>query len=177
MKIHCFAFLVVGLLLAITAKGFASPDDYTNDALAISKTMVAQIDAGKYIDSYALSCTALRQKISEQQWSLVLQAVRKPWGAVVSREQKSHTYKPEGIEGLSGECMIIHYQTSFVNMASVDETVVLKWEDGHWRSAGYHCIPKTSDQDAQTDVSETTTTSSSSTTHQPPQDLQQTLPQ
>jgi hypothetical protein len=49
----------------------------------------------------------------------------------------SHVYQPNGVKGLEGECMTITYNTNFKNYNNVTETVVLKWEDGEWRGAGY----------------------------------------
>ena len=38
--------------------------------------------------------------------------------------------------------MVITYDTSFKNMDPVTEVVVLKWQDGKWRGAGYNAGPK-----------------------------------
>ena len=78
-----------------------------------------------------------RARYPEDQWINVLKALRAPWGAVVDRQQLSHVYKPNGVPGLDGECMVITYTTNFKNYTNVTENVVLKWEDGQWRGAGY----------------------------------------
>ena len=133
-------FLFVGRLDAV-----ASAEDQVEEAVVASKNWVAQIDAGGYEESYSFACAAMRDKTPEDRWVAVLKALRKPWGPVVSRKQLSHIYKPNGVPGLNGECMVITYATAFKNLNPATEIVVLKWEDGKWRGAGYNAGPKPSD--------------------------------
>jgi hypothetical protein len=105
---------------------------------------VAQIDAGQYDESYAFGCGAMHDKVPQDRWVMVLKALRMPFGPVVSRKQISHIYKPNGVPGLEGECMVITYDTSFQHLSPATEEVVLKWEDGKWRGAGYKAGAKAS---------------------------------
>jgi hypothetical protein len=77
-------------------------------------------------------------------------------GAVVSRKQLSHVYKPNGDNGLNGECMIITYETAFTREAPATEEVKLKWEDGKWHPVGYAVAPKADPDQAATAPSNTT---------------------
>ncbi len=54
----------------------------------------------------------------------VLKTIRSPWGAVVNRQQISHVYKPNGVDGLNGECEVITYNTTFKNFDNAMEVVV-----------------------------------------------------
>jgi hypothetical protein len=129
-------------LLSTMPRVHASAEDQIDNALAVSKTWVAQIDAGKYDDSYAFGCSDLHDKVPEDRWETVLKALRTPWGPVVSRQMTKHIYKPNGFEGSEGEFMVITYNTAFQKLDTATEVVVLKWDGGKWRGAGYNAGPK-----------------------------------
>jgi hypothetical protein len=135
---------IVCLLCAAMPKVFASAEDQADKALAASKMWMAQIDAGQYDESYAFGCDAMHDKVPQDRWGEVLKALRTPWGPVVSRQQVSHVYKPNGFEGAEGEYMLITYDTSFQKLSPATEVVVLKWEGGKWRGAGYNARAKAS---------------------------------
>ena len=131
------AALLVLLSLAFPLRVHASAQDETNQAVAAAKSWVEQIDAGKYEDSYSFACDETRNRYPQDQWVNVLRALRGPWGALVDRHQLSHIYQPNGVTGLSGECMVITYNTNFKNYSNVTEQITLKWQDGQWRGAAY----------------------------------------
>ncbi len=153
MKSTPLPVLVIALLPAVVfffasrPDAFASGEDQIDQALVTSKNWVNQIDAGKYEESYSLACGPMRDKTPQTQWVAVLKALRTPWGPVTSRTQISHIYKPNGVPGLSGECEVITYDTSFKNLDPATEVVILKWEDGKWLGAGYRVGPKQSADD------------------------------
>jgi hypothetical protein len=135
------AFFVVSTVFVRAS----SAESHTDDALVASKNWVAQIDAGAYQDSYAFGCDAMKEKVPQDRWVQVLTALRTPWGPAVSRKQLSHVFERDGYDGLAGECMVITYDVSFSKMDPAQEVVVLKWEDGKWRGAGYNAGPKPTD--------------------------------
>jgi len=138
------------LLFAGMPQAHASAENQIDAALAASKGWIAQIDAGQYDDSYSFACDEMRDKVKEDRWVVVLKGLRAPWGPVVSRKQLSHVYKPNGVPGLEGECVVITYDTSFKNLETGWEEVVLKWEDGKWRGAGYNAGAKATPDDGST---------------------------
>ena len=139
-------FLAAMICLLVTAgtPARASGEQHVDDGLVASKNWVAQIDAGHYDDSYAAASGEMRDKVQQDRWALVLKSIREPWGAVVSRHQLSHVYKPNGFEGTEGEFLVITYDTSFQKLPEATELVVLRWEDGQWRGAGYNAGAKPS---------------------------------
>ncbi len=160
--ISCFSFTT-----APTA--FASAEDQISQALAVSQAWIAKIDAGQYDDSYTFGCDAMHDKVPQDRWGEVLKALRTPWGPVVSRKQISHIYKPNGFEGAEGEYMVITYDTSFTRFSPVTEVVVLKWEGGKWRGAGYNAGPKASPDDGSAPPSVPSTTETHTDSHVKPQ--------
>ena len=132
-----FAFVACFALTA-AVRVHASAEEQIDRAVAVSQAWVGQIDSGKYEDSYSFTCDETRDKFSEDKWVDVLKAIRKQWGGVVDRHQLSNVYKPHGVKGLDGECVVVTYNTNFKNLNNATEQVVLKWEDGQWRGAGYY---------------------------------------
>ena len=134
-------FFTACLALLTTFHVHASAEDQIGQAVTSSQAWVTQIDSGKFEDSYSFTCEETRNKFPEDRWVEVLKTIRTPWGGVVDRHQLSHVFKPNGVPGLDGECVIITYNTNFKNLSNATETVVLKWEDGQWRGAGYFAGP------------------------------------
>jgi Protein of unknown function (DUF4019) len=136
------------LAFAAAPTALASADNEVDSALAAAKAWAAQIDAGQYDESYLFGCEAMHDKVPQDRWDLVLKALRAPWGPVVSRKQVSHVYQPNGYQGTEGEFMVITYDTAFQKFGPAMEVIVLKWEDGKWRGAGYNAKAKPSPDDA-----------------------------
>jgi hypothetical protein len=157
------------LLVAATPKALASAEDHIDDSLVASKAWMAQIDAGQYDESYAFGCDAMHDKVPQDRWEAVLKALRIPWGPVVSRKPVSHIYEPNGVPGLEGECVVITYDTAFQKLGLVTETVVLKWEGGKWRGAGYYTEPKPPPDDGSAPSPPSSTTETHTDAHVKPQ--------
>jgi hypothetical protein len=164
MKPVLFLAGIFSLFLATMPKALASAEDQIDQALVASKAWVAQIDAGQYDESYNFGCDAMHDKVPQDSWASVLKALRAPWGPVAVRKQISHIFKANGYEGTSGEFIVITYDSSFQKLHSATEVVVLKWEGGKWRGAGYNAEVQTSPGDG----SETPPTSSTTVTHTEP---------
>jgi len=161
--------VILCLLLVTMPKALASAEDEIDSALGVSKAWVAQIDAGAYDDSYAAGSSAMHDKVPQTRWGQILKALRSSWGSVVSRQQISHVYKPNGYEGSEGEFMIITYDTSFAKLNPAIEVVVLKWEDGKWRGAGYNAGPKSAPDDDSAPPAPTSTTETHTEPHVKPE--------
>ncbi len=164
--------LVVALLGLSFIAGpnlFASAEDEVDSALATAQKWMSQIDAGQYDDSYAFGCEAMHEKVPQDTWENVLKALRTPWGSPVSRKEVSHVYKPNGYEGTEGEFMVITYDTAFQKLNPATEEVVLKWEDGKWRGAGYNARAKVAQDDTVTAPQDSNTTEIHTDDHVRPQ--------
>jgi hypothetical protein len=169
LKSISFLAGIACLLVAATPKAFASAEDHIDDSLAVSKAWVAQIDAGQYDESYDFGCDAMHDKVPQDRWAAVLKALRAPWGAVVSRTPVSHIYKSNGVDGLEGECVVITYDTAFEKLGPATEIVVLKWEGGKWRGAGYNAQPKPPPDDGSAPQSPSSTTEVHTESHVTPE--------
>ena len=169
MKSSLLLAVVCCSFLAASPKAFASAEDQIDDALAASKAWVAQIDAGNFDDSYAFGCDAMHDKVPQDRWTLLLKTFQALYGPVVSRTQISHVYKPNGYEGTEGEFLIVTYESSFKKLDAATEVVVLKWDDGKWRGAGYSAGPKPTPDDVTAPSPPTSTTETHTEPHVKPQ--------
>jgi hypothetical protein len=137
-------------LTATSVRADEKANAETNQAtLAAAQNWLTEIDAGEYEKSYSEGCTAFHNKVSQDQWITVLKALRPSIGTVISRKLISQNYKPDGFEGLNGECMVNMYATTFSKLGPTLEVVVLKREDGTWRGAGYNAQPQQGAQPSQ----------------------------
>jgi hypothetical protein len=125
------------LLSAPLSRSMADDADPAAAALAAARGWVGQIDAAKYDESYAAGCEDFRNKEKLEKWTMVLQTIRGIYGDVVSRKEASHSYKPNGYDGLDGPCMVVIFNTEFKKLPNAAEVVILKLEDGKWRGGGY----------------------------------------
>jgi hypothetical protein len=169
MKPALFVAGMLCLFIASMPKVLASAEDQIDQALAVSKTWMTQIDAGQYDDSYTFGCDAMHDKVPQDRWAAVLKALRTPWGPVVSRKQISHIYKPNGYEGTGGEYMVITYDTTFKRLGDATEVVVLRWEGGKWRGAGYNAGAKMSPEDDSATPPDSSATETHTDSHVKPQ--------
>jgi hypothetical protein len=160
--------ILAGLCAVIFAlpAGVAADEDKSGDALQAAKAWLDQIDSGKYEESYSAGSNALHDKVPENRWTLVLQTFRGLFGTVISRKESSHLYKPDGVDGLDGECMVIEYDTSFKKLPDAEELIVLRMEGGRWRGAGYNAGPKSTGQPDTLPPAETQTESHTMSTLQ-----------
>ena len=128
------AFL--GLWLACSANADA---DKEAAALVAAKTWLALIDKAEYDESWETAASYFKGAITKENWQQSLSAVRKPLGALVSRELKSKTYAQSLPGAPDGEYVVIQFKTSFENKKSAIETVTpMLDDDGKWRVSGYY---------------------------------------
>jgi hypothetical protein len=117
-------------------------DDPSGEALSVAREWVAEIDAGKYEQSYIDGGTALHDKVPQDTWIKILKTERPLLGKLISRQETSHSYKPNGYEGAEGEFMTVSYHSAFENKPAEVEHIVLRREDGKWRGVGYNFGPE-----------------------------------
>jgi hypothetical protein len=135
---------VIFIGLAATVRADPMDDNRTKEAESAAQHWLAEIDSGKMEESYDDGCTAFQLKVGKQQWITVLKALRPSIGNVSSRTLQSAEYKPDGFEGLEGECVVIKYNSVFTVIGPALEVVVMKRENGQWRGAGYNAQPQSS---------------------------------
>ncbi|MEO8050337.1 MAG: DUF4019 domain-containing protein [Acidobacteriota bacterium] len=121
--------------LIFAAVLFAAPvsDQATPSGVAWLKL----IDSAKYTDSWREASTYFRARVPEKQWVAMVQGVRAPLGAVVSRKQRSITIEKTLPGAPDGNYAVIVFDTSFQNKASAMEQLTVMADGEKWRAAGY----------------------------------------
>lgn len=96
------------------------------------------IDSSQYIDSWSTAAPYFQNNITATEWARMLQGVRQPLGATISRQLEAKKYKTSVPGSPDGEYVVIQYQTSFSNKQSAVETVTSMLDpEGIWKVAGY----------------------------------------
>ncbi|MBW2432111.1 MAG: DUF4019 domain-containing protein [Deltaproteobacteria bacterium] len=125
------------VVLCFACRATADVDKETA-AVAAATAWLTLIDNGNYGDSWEAAAAYFKGAITREYWEQTLTAVRKPLGAVVSRELKSKTYAQSLPGAPDGEYVVIQFSTSFDNKKSAVETVTPMLDnDGIWRVSGY----------------------------------------
>ena len=123
------------VFLIFTAMLFAAPEN--DQAAASGQDWVKLVDSGKYADSWKESSWYFRSRIPQKIWVSMIQGVRNPLGALVSRKQQNISFSKTLPGAPDGNYAVIVFQTSFKNKASATETLTMMADGDHWRMAGY----------------------------------------
>lgn len=129
--------VALALLLAVlpAPQSSVAPEDLAEkSALA----WLAQVDAGRYEESWKEAASLFRGAVSQEDWKKMMTGTRQPLGKTLSRKVKSRTYK-ESLPGApDGKYVVLEFDTSFENKKTSVETVTPMLElDGAFRVSGY----------------------------------------
>lgn len=107
-------------------------------AEAAAKEWLALVDEGDYDQSWKETAPFFQENVPEALWSTQLDAVRKPLGAVHSRELIDAQFATQLPGAPAGEYVVLQYKTSFEGKHDAVETVTpMKDSEGVWRVSGY----------------------------------------
>jgi hypothetical protein len=141
----------------------ADDSDRFAAARPIAHAWLGDIDSGNYDQSYTEAGDALHQKVPQDHWVKILKTERPLLGRLVSRQEVTHSYRPDGLEGAEGEFIVLGYRSAFETKPSELEYVVLKHEFGGWRCVGYDFGPDPAAASGSDDGTAPTTTTTTET--------------
>ena len=95
------------------------------------------IDSAKYADSWREASTRFRSRVPQKEWVNMVQGVRAPLGALVSRKQRSVTFTNTMPGSPDGNYAVIVFDSSFQNKASAMEQLTMMVDRDGWCAAGY----------------------------------------
>ncbi len=124
-------------LLACLAACQAPADERVTAAEQAARAWLADVDSGRYDDSWHNAATLFKRQVGVEQWRGAVSGVRKPLGNIQSRDVKSATFATSLPGAPDGEYVVLQFETVFDNKASAIETVTPMLEDGEWRVSGY----------------------------------------
>jgi hypothetical protein len=136
MRTRLVVVCLVSIACLISVTTFAG--DAETKAVEAAKSWLALVDAGDYGESWTQSADLFRKAVTPDKWEQALNASRKPFGDLVSREVKSTQYFTSLPGAPDGEYVVIQFTTSFENKKDAVETITpMKDPDGVWRVSGY----------------------------------------
>ncbi len=144
-----FALLLAAAILALSAYAAGDTPEVTpapapalvldtTPAMGVARHWLADVDSGRYAESWDDAAAYFREAVPKAQWETSLVAVRGPLGVVISRKVRSATYTRSLPGAPAGEYVVIQYDTRFENRPLCVETVTpMREKDGNWKVAGY----------------------------------------
>jgi hypothetical protein len=130
---------VVVLLLAGCSGG--NPDA-EKAAVSAALDWLELLDTGMYDDSWEVTAEHFKKTGSKEEWKMMLDAVRKPRGKLISRKVQTTKYKTRMPDAPIGEFVIVTFDVKFdtddENEPVAVESVVTVWDkENRWRVIGY----------------------------------------
>jgi hypothetical protein len=129
------------LLVCLLALVMSPRDGLAQDTTAAetaATAWLAQVDAGKYADSWTSAATAFKQAVTQEKWQDAVKRVRDQVGALKSRTKASAAPMTNPPGAPAGEYVIFQYSATFEQRATATETVTaVRDADGSWRIVGY----------------------------------------
>jgi hypothetical protein len=129
--------MAVGLALAVEAGNGTAPTR-EQKAQAVAEDWLAQVDGGKYAESWDKMSAGFKKAVSKRKWISTVTEIRKPLGKVISRKLVSAEYTKDLRGAPEGEYMVLKFETSFEHKPGAVETVTpILEQDLQWRVSVY----------------------------------------
>lgn len=112
-----------------------NPDEKA--AADAAKHWVALVDKADWSASWERAASIFKAQVTAEQWAAVGEPIRKPLGAVISRELQRAT-ATNSLPGVpAGDYIVLEFKSRFAGREEVVETVALAREGDAWKVAGY----------------------------------------
>lgn len=95
------------------------------------------LDHKRYQDSYAYTSRLLRAQLSQGEFAHKVEEARASAGEEKSRELLNASYTTELKGQPAGQYVVLQYGTDFSKKPDATETLVMSFENGYWRVAGW----------------------------------------
>jgi len=138
MRNYVAVVLAIGIF-AITGCTPKSNPVAEKAAIESAQAWLELVDNEKYAESWEGAAECFKSAITKDKWQETIQAVRKPLGKTISREEKSQQYTTSLPGAPDGKYVVIQYKTSFEKKKSAIETITpMLDKNGKWRVSGYY---------------------------------------
>lgn len=134
-----FTFPVLISFVFIACNQKPSPTRLKEEAaIAAAESWLKVVDAGQYDQSWDDAAKVFQGAVTKSDWVRMLQGIRAPLGALVSRSVESGHYTTSVPGAPDGEYVVIRFETSFEHKKEAVETVTPSLDkDGAWKVSGY----------------------------------------
>jgi len=137
-RIHAVLILMALVIIFIPLFNERPNKEKAEAASAASGEFLQLVDSGKLAESWRISASLLKEKVSEEAWINQLKKIRAATGPLIERTEKEMSYSTEAEGSGEGEYIRIVYDSSFEAKRDTSETItVMRDKDGTWRVAGY----------------------------------------
>ncbi len=137
-RIHIVLMLAAAAMIIFPLISQKVPEEKAGQATAAAERFLDLVDQEKYGESWDMSASLMKEKISREKWVEHLGKAMQLTGPAVGRQQEDLTYSTMAKDSPDGEYIVINYNSSFKNQADLGETItVMLDKDGRWRVAGY----------------------------------------
>jgi len=134
----CPIYFLIGISLAIfsTQIAFADTPKKSEQEIATNKWLDL-IDKGAYGESWDQASEVMKNTMKKEEWVQVMNATRKPMGAVNSRQliNQLPAKNPHGLP--EGDYEVLYYKTSFGRKPDAKELITLRLEKDGWKVLTY----------------------------------------
>lgn len=135
-------YFTVLLLLFLNNPVLGLPQDTPSEGELLQKAArdwLQLVDEKEYGESWEQASDQLQTKISRDNWSEVVQTVRKTFGDLTEREFLTANFKATSPNAPRGKYAVIKFTVYFDNAQSAIETLnMYKKPDGKWTVSGYY---------------------------------------
>ncbi len=107
------------------------------DSAEVSKAFVELLDSQDYTKSWSSASSYFQATIPQQDWTVMMEKLRKPLGKLLSREISDQRTAKDPANLPKGDYMVFFYRSKFANKENVYELVTLVKEDGVWKVLTY----------------------------------------
>lgn len=115
-----------------------TPAEAEKKATDAATAWLALVDRGEYSQAREAAAAPLKDAKERREFIKTVSDLRKPRGAMKSRQLDSKQFAASPPEAPDGQC-VLQFKTSFANQSSADERVVLMvGKDKKWRVSGYY---------------------------------------
>jgi hypothetical protein len=137
-RIHVVLILMALLIIFIPMFNERPEKEKADAASAAAAEFLQLVDAEKFAESWRISSSLLKEKVSEEVWVEQLHKIRATAGPLVERTEEEMTYSTEAKGSPEGEYIRIVYDTSFEANPDASEIITVMLDrDKTWRVAGY----------------------------------------
>jgi Protein of unknown function (DUF4019) len=129
---------IIVLLAVWPVSALAQPVKPSPDpAVKTAAAWLRLVDQGDYAQSWAEASSYFRGVVPQDKWVAMVTKVRKPLGAVTTRELILTRHETSLPDAPPGDYFVIQYKSQFAHSAMIETVTLMLDKDGRYHVAGY----------------------------------------
>lgn len=127
---------LLSILLCLLSPGWC---DAKADAVAKGQAFLAQLDKGEYAKAYQGASKFMKGQVDATKFKQGISAAKARVGARKSRKFQG-SQATTALPGAKGDFHVLTWSSSFANLPQAREVIVVSFEEGQWKLAGYSIV-------------------------------------